>query len=52
MHLFPFGPHGAALCNEQTSGKVNPHFYLPDCMAWPELAMLFLKKAMPRASDE
>ena len=47
MHLFPFGPHGSALCNEQTSGKVNPHYFLPDCMGWPELMMQFLRKVMP-----
>lgn len=47
MHLYPFGPHGAALCNEQTSGVKNPHFFLPDCAGWPELAMDFFKKVMP-----
>ena len=52
MHLFPFGPHGAALCNEQTAGKLNPQLFLPDAAAWPELAMQFLKKVMPRVSAE
>lgn len=46
LHVFPFGRHGSALCNEQTSGTRNPQFLLPDNAGWPELAADFLKKLM------
>ena len=38
LHLFPNGPHGLALCNEQTAQggekMLNPH-----CECWVELAI-------------
>ena len=46
VHIFPEGLHGAALCNEQCAGVVNPQYDLPDLAHWPELAVKFLKKYM------
>ena len=46
VHIFPEGLHGAALCNEQCAGVVNPQYDLPDMAHWPELAAKFLKKYM------
>ncbi|MBE6555178.1 MAG: alpha/beta hydrolase [Ruminococcaceae bacterium] len=37
MHIFPKGPHGLSLCNEQT-GMLSPH---TEC--WMELAIRWLK---------
>lgn len=46
VHLFPFGAHGASLCNPQTSGVRNPHFVLPDCAQWPGMAADFLRRVL------
>ena len=46
VHIFPEGLHGAALCNEQCAGVVNPQYDLPELAHWPELAVKFLKKYM------
>ena len=37
LHVFPDGPHGLALCNEQTR-MLNPH-----CECWVELAIKWAK---------
>ena len=46
MHLFPFGEHGASLCNPQTSGTRSPHLNLPDCAQWPRMAADFLHRVL------
>lgn len=46
MHLFPFGEHGASLCNPQTSGTRSPHLNLPDCAQWPRMAADFLHRIL------
>lgn len=46
VHLFPFGNHGASLCNPQTSGTLNPQFVLPDCAQWPRMAADFLHRVL------
>ena len=38
LHIFPDGPHGLALCNEQTR-MLNPH-----CECWMELAIRWAKE--------
>ena len=42
LHIFPNGPHGLALCNEQTAkggtSMLNPH-----CECWVELAIKWAK---------
>lgn len=38
LHIFPNGPHGLALCNEQTR-VLNPH-----CECWMELAIKWAKE--------
>jgi len=45
FHMFPFGCHGLALANEETSVG-NPDYIQPDCQGWPEMAARFLDKAM------
>ena len=45
FHMFPFGCHGLALCNEESSGGVEKYIQ-PDCEGWPELAARFLNQAM------
>ena len=42
-HIFPNGPHGLALCNEQTS-KGRPEFELPKVEIWSELAVKWIKE--------
>lgn len=42
LHVFESGPHGLSLCDESTAsyeGQINP-----DCQAWVELAMRWLRK--------
>ena len=46
VHIYPEGLHGAALCNEQCAGVINPQYDLPELQGWPELAVKFLKKYM------
>ena len=46
LHVFPFGGHGASLCDEQTSGTRSPQFVLPDNAGWVAMAQNFLRKAM------
>ncbi|MBQ9098427.1 MAG: alpha/beta hydrolase [Clostridia bacterium] len=38
LHIFPEGPHGLALCNEQTR-MINPH-----CECWVDLAIKWAKE--------
>lgn len=45
FHVFPYGGHGASLCNEITSGA-EASFLLPECAVWPEMAARFLQSAM------
>lgn len=45
FHMFPFGCHGLALANEETSNGEEKYIQ-PDCQGWPELAAKFLDKAM------
>lgn len=44
MHIFPYGGHGAALCNEQTSGVHGAHHINPHNAAWAGMAQAFLKQ--------
>ncbi len=46
VHLFPFGAHGASLCNPQTSGTLAPQMNLPDCAQWPGMAADFLRRVL------
>lgn len=46
IHIYPHGPHGSGLCNEQCAGRVNPMYELPYCAEWPEKAAHFLKTEM------
>ena len=46
LHVYPFGPHGAALANEITSGVKKPQCALADAAVWPGLAAEFLKRVM------
>ena len=45
FHMFPFGCHGLALANEETSAGEERHIQ-PDCQGWPEMAARFLNEAM------
>lgn len=45
FHMFPFGCHGLALCNEESSGGCEKYIQ-PDCQGWPEMAARFLEQAM------
>jgi len=38
MHIFPEGPHGLALCNEQTANN-NPAQIVPAAECWIKLAI-------------
>jgi endo-1,4-beta-xylanase len=33
MHIYPHGPHGLALCNEETA-LGRPHYIRPECEGW------------------
>lgn len=46
IHVYPHGPHGSGLCNEQCSGRVNPIYNVPYNAEWPEKAAHFLKNEM------
>ena len=42
-HIFPQGPHGLSLCNEQTA-KGRPDFIVPHAEIWTELAVKWIKE--------
>ncbi len=42
-HIFPKGPHGLSLCNEQTSNG-RPEFELPQVEVWADLAVRWIKE--------
>ncbi|MCQ2453812.1 MAG: alpha/beta hydrolase [Clostridia bacterium] len=42
MHIYAHGPHGTALCNEE-SCKAHPHDHHPENGGWIELAARWLK---------
>ena len=44
VHLYPFGNHGAALCDAYAADKPGRH--LPEAAAWPEAAARFLNAVM------
>ena len=37
MHIWPAGPHGGALCNEQTASGMSKYL-MPDAEKWVSLA--------------
>lgn len=45
LHVFPDGPHGLSLCDEETAGKndamINPHAanWLPLCIEWLKVVL-------------
>ncbi|MBQ8357836.1 MAG: alpha/beta hydrolase [Clostridia bacterium] len=43
LHIFPKGPHGLALCNEQTA-KGSENMLNPHCECWIELAIKWAKE--------
>ena len=43
LHLFPNGPHGLALCNEQTA-KGSEKMLNPHCECWVDLAIKWAKE--------
>ncbi|MBE6702638.1 MAG: alpha/beta hydrolase [Ruminococcaceae bacterium] len=43
LHIFPNGPHGLALCNEQTA-KGSENLLNPHCACWVELAIKWAKE--------
>lgn len=45
LHIFPFGGHGLALANEETSHP-DGHEIVDECQEWPVLADRFLKQVM------
>lgn len=46
MHIFPRGPHGLSLANEETSAPSWTDAIQPACQGWPEMAACFLKAVM------
>ena len=42
-HIFPQGPHGLSLCNEQTN-KGNPNYSVPHAEIWVDLAVKWIKE--------
>lgn len=46
LHAYAFGPHGAALANEITSGVKMTQYTIEDAAVWPGLAARFFKKVM------
>ena len=42
LHIFPEGPHGLALCNEQTWSQ-NPAMMVPHNECWSDLAIAWIK---------
>lgn len=47
VHIFPHGSHGVSLADDTTSGIMHPEKRLPDCAAWPQMAMHFLESLLP-----
>ncbi len=43
MHIFPEGPHGLSLCNEQTCTTNGSKLIVPHCECWMELAIRWLR---------
>ncbi len=41
LHIFPNGPHGLALSNEETAG--NSVMIVPECQVWTDMAVRWLK---------
>jgi acetyl esterase/lipase len=46
LHIFPDGPHGLSLCDEETGGK-NPALINPHAANWVPLCMEWLKSLSP-----
>ena len=41
-HIFPDGPHGAALCNDETCEEM-PHLVVPHAEVWSSLAVSWIR---------
>ena len=41
-HVYPFGPHGSALCNEETF-SANPRILIPHAQNWCDLSIRWLR---------
>ena len=41
-HIFPDGPHGIALCNEETCEGM-PHLFVPHAEVWSSLAVSWIR---------
>lgn len=44
VHVYPKGPHGAALCNAITD--IGGKYILPEAQGWPEMAARFLMEVL------
>lgn len=43
LHIYPEGPHGLSLANDETSGELNPEFLIPQVQNWIELVHTWIE---------